>query len=349
MSVPVRSRRRFGILLVGAVAAVGSGTDAGETVETPSVAVPSMTDSVHTRRPVVAVMELRNRGVPATLAVEVRDSLISGLVKSGAFEVVAPSRMEGVHDPRDFVPLSKCSEAPCATRAGRMLDADQVVVGEVDGPEKKAVVLRVVDVVRGEVFHEFSWELQPQKSRWPAFLAQGVVVLPPPPNPIPDSTATSNPIVVPDSALDLDSAARRRISRLRIYRDVDVGLAAVAGGVGVLAVGTGLGVLMLESAFQCAATQAGNIETGIGHGIDTAVTATNGTCHEASISPLAGYFVVGGVFAAGAIALLVESAVLEGRIDEIRRKANQVPPTVTLLPAFDPRTRTAGLWAQVAF
>lgn len=100
-------------------------------------------------RTTLAVFDLRPVGVPATAA-----QTVSGLIRRDMrniirFQIIEPSRMNAVLMDKVFHPLD-CSDRECAMRAGKILGADKVAVGEIGTLGNNFVItVRIIDTARG--------------------------------------------------------------------------------------------------------------------------------------------------------------------------------------------------------
>ena len=78
----------------------------------------------------LAVFDLKPVGVSATAALTVSGMIRRDLQSIGRFRIIESSRMNALLMEKVFHPL-ECSDRDCAMRAGKILGADKVAVGEI--------------------------------------------------------------------------------------------------------------------------------------------------------------------------------------------------------------------------
>lgn len=115
---------------------------------------------------VVAVIDFENETASpgnASLAKSVTNTVTTGLVKSGSLKVVERSRLKGVLDEQKLM-LSGLIDTSALANVGKLLAADNIVIGSLSSAGKKWVVnARVLEVKTGRVLASEMFEAGDRK------------------------------------------------------------------------------------------------------------------------------------------------------------------------------------------
>lgn len=97
----------------------------------------------------LAIFDLRPVGVSATAAQTVSGLIRRDMQRIILFRIIEPSRMKALLMEKVFHPL-ECSDSECAMRAGKILQADKVAVGEIGTLGNNFVItVRIIDTGKG--------------------------------------------------------------------------------------------------------------------------------------------------------------------------------------------------------
>ena len=100
-------------------------------------------------RPLLAVPSIKATDVSQAEASACRNMVETALIKTESYNVLAYTDMEEILQAQEFS-LSDCTDEACAVELGKMLAAEQIVVGELSGLGDQFVLnLRLIDVETG--------------------------------------------------------------------------------------------------------------------------------------------------------------------------------------------------------
>jgi hypothetical protein len=100
--------------------------------------------------PIVAVTNIDAVDVPAFVANACREMVETALIKTGKYQVMNYANMKEVLEAQSFS-LSGCTDEACAVEIGKLLSAEQIVLGTLSGIEGKMLLsLRIIDVETGK-------------------------------------------------------------------------------------------------------------------------------------------------------------------------------------------------------
>jgi|GEM_PF-4608018 len=301
---------------------------------------------------VVAVMDLKGHGLAQYEARLLSDSLSTALAATGRVRMVDRSLVKSSLDPRDHGPLAQCFQRDCAQRAARELHADHVIVGTVDRKGNYyEISLYSVDSTGENPVHLLSNEYHGDPGEWMRALSGDVLA-----GPVPEtgresavaSPARGGPAPIPfDSILQLpDTLYRKYIAHRVADRTSDRQTAAGTALLSAAFVGIGI---VCEAIFnaECSATNLGNAASQVFHQLD-GTTPGYTACDETFSDAANLFFVAGGVSGLASVINLVQSAHETSVIEQIRNRKAGIQD-LTLVPWVDPRARSGGLVARVAF
>ena len=99
--------------------------------------------------PIVAVPGLKGTNVSQSVVSACRSLVETALIKTQRFSVLSYTDIEKILAAQEFS-LSDCTDEACAVEIGKLLAAEQIVVGEISGIGEKFILnLRLVDVATG--------------------------------------------------------------------------------------------------------------------------------------------------------------------------------------------------------
>lgn len=97
----------------------------------------------------LAVLELTSNGVNKIITYAVTDVVRSEFVNIGNFTVVERTRIKSILEEHGLQ-MTGCTDQACAVEIGRMLSADKLIVGEVNGVGETVVItIRYIDIKSG--------------------------------------------------------------------------------------------------------------------------------------------------------------------------------------------------------
>jgi len=100
--------------------------------------------------PIVAVTNIEAVDVPAFVANACREMVETALIKTGKYQVMNYANMKEVLEAQSFS-LSGCTDEACAVEIGKLLSAEQIVLGTLSGLDGKMMLsLRIIDVETGK-------------------------------------------------------------------------------------------------------------------------------------------------------------------------------------------------------
>jgi TolB-like protein len=100
--------------------------------------------------PVVAVTNIEAVDVPTFVANACREMVETALIKTGKYQVMNYANMKEVLEAQSFS-LSGCTDEACAVEIGKLLSAEQIVLGTLSSIEDKMLLsLRIIDVETGK-------------------------------------------------------------------------------------------------------------------------------------------------------------------------------------------------------
>jgi len=104
-----------------------------------------------TKKPRIAVLTLKNAGVPKSLAESVTDLLSTELVNTGMFEVIERMQVAKVLNEQGFQ-QSGITDSSKAVKLGKILNTKNIVVGTVSKLGKSFLVnVKIVNVATGNI------------------------------------------------------------------------------------------------------------------------------------------------------------------------------------------------------
>ena len=100
-------------------------------------------------RPHLAVPSIKGTNVSQVEASTCRGMVETALIKTESFDVIAFTDMEAILEAQEFS-ISDCTDEECAVELGKLLTAEQIVVGELtDIGEIYVLILKLIDVQTG--------------------------------------------------------------------------------------------------------------------------------------------------------------------------------------------------------
>jgi TolB-like protein len=309
-------------LAAQAVRAVDFTSGTGDPATRGSGTTPVEADSVADLRPVLAVFDLQGDSPSTAEAGILTELLRSRLAASGNFHLIDRAVTADLHDPH-FGAMAQCSDLDCAWRATKLLHADYVVVGKVVKEDKLLVLdLAVVDEERGEVVEKLEYTdgfNQLSAKRIPNAVARLAMFSPAALGP----DAADHEGIVPISlARQLRSATDDYVFTKRTAWYLNI-----AGTVGLV-----LGNALVQSENQSCR--------------DRYWTAPS-SCSDVRFTRGTVVFGVGAVVQALGIARVVETIFVGRDLKELEDRAGQT--SVSVIPVYDPRTRSTGVLAKLEF
>jgi len=100
-------------------------------------------------KPVIAVVDFQPKNVSRIISIAVSDLVRSEMIKTGAFTMIERTQMEEILKEQGFQ-MSGCTDTSCAVKVGKLMSANKILVGEVNGIGQTIVTtIRIVDVEKG--------------------------------------------------------------------------------------------------------------------------------------------------------------------------------------------------------
>jgi TolB-like protein len=105
----------------------------------------------------VAVNNLKATGVTENEALSLTDALRSELGKSGKYQVMERSQMDGLLKEQGFQQSGACDEATCVIEMGKILAVNYIVMGNIGMVGKTYTLsVRFVEVGTGKILKDFT-------------------------------------------------------------------------------------------------------------------------------------------------------------------------------------------------
>ncbi len=103
-------------------------------------------------KPAVAVLDLRDQGVSQLIAKSLSDELRVNISRLEKFRVIERNEMQAIFMEQDFQQSDECDNEECGAEIGRLLGAEQLIMGSVGRVGKTFLVTtRIIDVSTGEM------------------------------------------------------------------------------------------------------------------------------------------------------------------------------------------------------
>ena len=98
----------------------------------------------------IAVLNFNSTGFKKSVTDGIRDMIEVELYNSGAFEMLERNRLDFILKEQGYEDKN-CSESDCAVKIGRVLSADKIIIGSVNGVGGINITIKFVDIKKGNV------------------------------------------------------------------------------------------------------------------------------------------------------------------------------------------------------